>query len=161
MLRIGIQSASTSQEQLSNQRELSNLVEGLEEEAKKGKLFNTLLFFFTNNSIAESAIAKGNSPSRHLFELVLRIKALQMKYGFKLYVIHIAGTQMIEQGIDGLSQGAVKVQGLNLKTLKEYAPINLNALERSDTLMSQIKSWIAKDHFLLSLKYWYLEAHDI
>ena len=159
-LRVGVWSASASQERSSNWKELSNLVEGLEEEAKRGKLTNALLFFFTDNSTAETAIAKGNSPSRHLFELVLRIKALQMKYGFELHVIHVAGTRMIEQGTDGLSRGAVKVQGLNKKTLKEYAPLNLNALERCDVLLSWVKSWIGS-HFLLSPKHWFVEAHDL
>ena len=47
---------------------------------------------------------------------------------------------MIEQGTDSLSRGIVKAESINIKTLKEYAPLNLNVLERSDLLSDWIKS---------------------
>ena len=92
------------------------------------------MFLFMDNSTVETAVAKGNSPSRKLFELVKRLKTLQMKYGFEIHVIHVAGTRMIMQGTDGLSRSDVTKTLLNTKPLRFYAPIHLNALERLEGL---------------------------
>ncbi len=55
----------------SNFRELSNLVEAIKVSATTGALDDAELFVFTDNSTAEGAFYKGNSPNRKLFELVL------------------------------------------------------------------------------------------
>jgi hypothetical protein len=46
----------------------------------------------------------GNSTSRTLFELILRLRKVEMDQGLNLKVIHVAGTPMIEQGRDGGSK---------------------------------------------------------
>ena len=107
------------------------------------------------------AIAKGNSLSHRLFELVLWIKAMQMKYGFELYMIHMAGTRIIEQGTDRLSRGVVKVQDLIPKPLREYASLNLHILQRLASLSSWIRSWIGLDYFMLEPEHWFIDAHNI
>jgi hypothetical protein len=55
----------------SNYRELNNLVTAVEEGLVSGHRDNTKLFLFTDNSTAEGALFKGNSPSQPLFELIL------------------------------------------------------------------------------------------
>jgi len=50
----------------SNYRELGNLVSAIEEGLQLGQLQNTELFIFTDNSTAEGAFYKGNTPSRAL-----------------------------------------------------------------------------------------------
>ena len=58
-------------------------------------------------------------------------------------------------------RGIVRVEGLNINTLKEYTPLNLNALERFDSLLNWIKSWIRKEHYFLIPENWFIEACDL
>jgi hypothetical protein len=57
------------------------------------------------NQTAESAYYQGSAPSRDLFELIVTLYKIQMKYDFILHIVWIAGTRMIHQGTDGLSRG--------------------------------------------------------
>ena len=91
-------------EDSSNFREFQNQIETLELEHDSGNLDNLEVFVCTDNEVTEQAFYKGNSKSPQLFELVLRLRKLQQFAGCKLYVIHVAGTRMIEQGTDGLSR---------------------------------------------------------
>eukprot|EP00979_Chaetoceros_neogracilis_P013777 scaffold4083_cov261-Chaetoceros_neogracile.AAC.1 len=64
-----------------------------------------------------------------------------MKGNFRLHVIHIAGTRMIESGIDGLSRGD-KAEGIALgKDVLQYVPLNLFPFDRSLRLLPWVKSW--------------------
>jgi hypothetical protein len=89
----------------SNFRELRNLVESIEYEVKRGKLQNAELFMFTDNSTAKTAYHRGPSKYKRLFELVLRLRRLEMTASLKIYVIYISGKRMIGHGTDGLSRG--------------------------------------------------------
>ena len=91
----------------SNYRELLNLVETVEEEAKLGHLRRTELWLFTDNSTAESCFARGNSSSKKLHELIVRLRKVEMEAGLNLQLVHVAGTRMIAQGTDGLSRGVL------------------------------------------------------
>ena len=101
--RIGVWSEPETEEESSNWREFTNVVEALEEEAESGSLSNTEVYFFTDNSTVESAIFKGTSSSPKLLDLVIRVRMLKMKWSIRLHVIHMAGTRMIAQGSDGVS----------------------------------------------------------
>jgi hypothetical protein len=76
---------------------------------------------FTDNTTAEAAFYKGNTPRRRLLELVLRLRQLEMHGGLLLQVIHIAGTHMMAQGTYGLSRG---------QAMLRYIPLHLSALDR-------------------------------
>jgi hypothetical protein len=88
----------------SNFRELRNLTEAVEHGVQSGQLQDCELFIYTDNSTAEAAFYKGNSDSRALFDLVVRLRRLYMTSGRQLHVSHIAGTRMIASGRDGLSR---------------------------------------------------------
>ena len=92
---------SVNRKTSSNFKELHNLVETLEQEYESGNFQNREVFICTDNSVAERAFYKGNSCSPLLFDLVLRLRKLQLRANFKLHVVHVAGTRMIEQGTDG------------------------------------------------------------
>ena len=87
--------ASDVEDESSNYRELRNLVETVEEEATAGHLINGELWLFTDNSTAESCFSQGGSSSKLLHELVLRLRKLEMDYGFALHVVHVAGSRMM------------------------------------------------------------------
>lgn len=87
----------------SNYRELNNLVSSLENHISNGSLVGPEVFIFTDNSTVESTFYKGNTPNKLLFTLVLCLQHLEMSVALLLNVIHVAGSQMIQQGTDGLS----------------------------------------------------------
>ena len=71
------------QEKSSNYLELKNLLEGLEVFLKTyPETKGSELFSFTDNIIADAAFWKGNFTSKKLFEIVLAIKLLAIRYCF-------------------------------------------------------------------------------
>jgi hypothetical protein len=88
--RIGVWDRETEDES-SNFREFENVVLSLEEEAEQGRLKDSLMSFFTDNSTVEAALYKGNSSSEKLFELVLRFRKLEMVTGARFVISHVSG----------------------------------------------------------------------
>jgi hypothetical protein len=130
------------QEESSNYRELTNLVLSIEEVTHQGLLSNCELFFFTDNSTAEMAFHKGTSSSPKLFELVLRLRTLQMHHGLFLQVIHVAGTRMKAQGTDGLSRGSLADGVMMSQDMLTYVPLHESACSRQPSLRHWIQTWI-------------------
>jgi hypothetical protein len=98
------------------------------------------LFVFTDNSTAEAAFWKGSLTSRKLFELVLRLRFLEIKHDLKLHVIHASGRRMIEQGTDGLSRADEWSGVMRGRPMLDYIPLDLSALDREPTLLGWLKS---------------------
>jgi len=90
----------------SNFKELANLVNSVTRAYKAGHLRSSNLFVFTDNAVAEGAYHNGGSNrNKKLNELVFRLWNLQMEVDFVIHIFHIAGTRMIECGVEGLSCG--------------------------------------------------------
>ena len=138
--RYGHWCDATSEES-SNYRELKNLVDGLEQQVKSGRIVGAEVFLFTDNSTAESVYYRGNSSSRKLFELMLRLRKLEMDATLILHVIHVAGTRMIEEGGDGGSRGDLTQGVMAGKPILEYIPLHLSAFERDSNLEAWVRSW--------------------
>ena len=135
--------AERVEKESSNYRELANLVLAVEEACDSGKMQNCELFLFTDNTTAEGCYYRGTSQSRKLFELILRLRKLQMAGDIFIHVIHIAGTRMIEEGTDGLSRGNINEGVMTGKDILSYIPLHLSALERQKELTSWVLSWAA------------------
>jgi hypothetical protein len=128
-------------EKTSNYRELYNLVTRLLEElVEDGTLEDCEVFIFTDNTTAEAAFYKGNSSSEYLYELVLRLRKLEMKGRLKLHVIHCAGTRMQAEGTDRASRGDLLTGAMNGTSVLNYVPLHLAALE----LEAGLKPWLDK-----------------
>jgi hypothetical protein len=125
----------------SNYRELKNLVDGLEELVRSGRVKDAEVFLFTDNSTAEAVFYRGNSTSRPLFELMLRLRKVEMDGGLNLRVIHVAGTRVVEQGTDGGSRGDLTQGVMAGEPMLQYVPLHLTALERSSNLEDWVRSW--------------------
>ena len=149
-----------SSEESSNYRELRNLTETLELMGKEGELSGTELFVFTDNSTAESAFAKGSSSSRKLFELVLRLRKLEMVKECKIHVSHVSGTRMIAQGSDGLSRGNMAEGVMRGDSMKDFVPINETALERHPKLHEWLKELTGHESKFLDAKGWFTEGQE-
>jgi hypothetical protein len=94
-----------AEDKSSNYRELRNLVESIE--ANLPALEGAELFLYTDNSTAESAYYRGNSSNKFLFELIVKLRLLDMTSSLHLHLLHIAGTRMVSQGTDAISRGAL------------------------------------------------------
>jgi hypothetical protein len=105
--RFGQWCTSLSEES-SNYRELFNLVVRLEELVDDGTLVDCEVFIFTDNSTAEAVYCKGNSSSKPLFELVLRLRQLEMRGNLIMHMVHVAGTRMQAEGADRSSRGTTR-----------------------------------------------------
>jgi hypothetical protein len=95
-----------------------------------------------------------------LFELVVTLYKLQMKYDLVLHVIWIAGTRILQQGTDGLSQGeemGPATQGLGLVGV---VPLHLGVLDQSPHVLEWIRSWVGVLQLeVLSPEGWYINGH--
>jgi hypothetical protein len=86
------------EERSSNWQEFTNLVEFLESAVREHKLEGLEIFIFTDNLTSEAASWKGSSSSPLLFDLVLRLRKLEMNSNLIVHVVHVSGKRMIDQG---------------------------------------------------------------
>jgi hypothetical protein len=122
----------------SNWRELNNLVEFAEGKVQSKDLAGCEFFIFTDNTTAEAAFWKGTSRSPKLFELVLRLRKLEMENDMIIHVDHVSGKRMIAQGTDGLSRADHSEGVMQGRPMLEYIPLHRDPLERQSTL----KLWV-------------------
>ena len=158
--RIGVYGSDIEGES-SNYRELSNVLDALEEESASGSLGHSVVFFFTDNSTVESALYKGSSSSKKLLDLVIKFYTLQARYGIQIHVIHVSGKRMIAQGTDGLSRGQLDEGVMSGTDMLEFVPLHLTALQRSPTLKNWITSWAGSALETLTSSGWFERGHDI
>jgi hypothetical protein len=79
----------------------------------------------------------------------------------KIYIIHVSGERMKDQGSDGLSCGNVNVGVMAGKKMIDFVSIHLDALERSTTLKPWLDSFVDKKTEYLTPKDWFIRGHDI
>ena len=132
-------------EQSSNYRELTNLVLHLELWGTEGFLDGKELFLFTDNSTAEAVFMKGNSSVRGLFDGMLRLRELEVRYGTRLHIIHVSGDRMIRQGTDGLSRGDHSEGVMKGQPMLAHVPLHQSAFEVQPGLRQWVESWWPAD----------------
>ena len=154
---------SDNESATSNYRELANLVAALREWVTQEDCRGMELFLFTDNSVAEACVYKGTSSNKHLFELVLELKELELENQFKVHVIHVAGTRMIAQGTDGLSRGNLLEGVMQTCNMMSWIPLHLSATQTQSNLFDWIKTWVKSFNppQLLSPYDWFIRGHDI
>jgi hypothetical protein len=103
---------------------------------------------FTDNSTAESAYFKGTSSSELLFALVLRLRKVEMSGKCIIHLVHVAGTRMIWQGMDGLSRGDRNAGVMAGASMLSFVPLHLSALDRSEEILPWVKLWCTMDNGL-------------
>ncbi|KAL7568333.1 hypothetical protein ACA910_018466 [Epithemia clementina (nom. ined.)] len=115
----------------SNFKEFYNLVTRIESLSSEGRIDpGTELFVFTDNSTTEADFYKGTSKSKLLFDLVLRLRRLEMVGKLFIHVIWVAGIRMISQGTDGLSRGDLTSGVLAGMNMLDFVPLNQTVEER-------------------------------
>jgi hypothetical protein len=80
-----------------------------------------------------------------LFDLVLRLKKLEMNYNLILHVlIHVAGRRMIDQGSDGLSRADHTRGVVTGRDIRHWVHLNRGAVERSIGLEKWLEQFWGK-----------------
>jgi hypothetical protein len=110
------------------------------------------IFIFTGNSTAEAAFWKGTSQSEAVFELVLRLKILELKHDITLHVMHISGKRIIAEGTDGLSH-TNHGEGVTMlgKDICTFIPLHLDPAVRESKV---------SDFEFLTPNGWFDNAHQ-
>jgi len=154
-------------EESSNYRELRNLVDSLDALVQDRNLRGAEIFLFTDNSTAEGAFWKGNSSSRKLFELVLRLKKLEWDFGLMVHVIHVSGKRMIAQGTDGLSRADFTEGVMAGHPMGNYVPLHLGVGDRAPELLDWVLGWLGDlptvlgDPSVLTPEDWFGRGHAV
>jgi hypothetical protein len=148
--RIGTWATDKSGES-SNWREFTNVVESSEDEAEGGRLENTPVYFFTDNSTTEAAVCKGISKSRKLLALAIRLKGLEARHSIHLVVCNVAGTPMIAEVGEGVSRGLLN-EGVRMagEGVLQFTPLHLS--DKNDVtvaLLGQVKGKHGEREYLL------------
>ena len=158
--RIGIWKPEESEES-SNWREFTNVIESLEDEGEQGNLKGAEVFFCTDNSTTEAAIAKGTSSSDKLNALVIRFHLIEVKYQCKMWVCHVSGKRMQAQGTDGISRGCLEDGVMTGLLMESFLPFHDSALQRSESLSNWLVSWCGDEEAeFLSPEQWFTRGHD-
>ena len=156
--RVGIW--ASDMDESSNFREFENGVQTLEDEAKEGRLDNAMVFLCTDNSTTEAGWYKGNSSSKKLFDLIVRLRKLQIKHSAKIYLSHVSGDRMKAQGTDGFSRGHMR-EGVALGlSMLEFIPFNVSAIDRTPGLRPWLLSWMGQETEVLTPEGWFTRGHD-
>ncbi len=107
-----------------------------------GYLKDLELWLFTDNLTAKSCFHKGSSLSKALHNLVVRLKKIDLEVRFTLFVVHVTGTRMIAQEMDGLLQGSL-LEGVMIDhDMLHYNPLAQGVLERQPYLVDYVQSWV-------------------
>ena len=85
---------------------VSEPLETVRDAAGAGKLAGAEMFMFTDTQMAERVYYKGSATEELLFEMVFELRLLALEAGFTLHVIHVAGTRLIDRGVDPLSRAS-------------------------------------------------------
>lgn len=161
VFRVGVWGPDDESES-SNYRELTNLVEDMEAEARSGEMQDAEVFLCTNNSTSESCFYKGSSSSKVLHVLILRLHKLSMEYGIIIHLIHVAGKRMIAQGTDGCSRGVLMEGVMAGQDMLSFFDLDKSAFERYLPLIQWVRTWCPNKPIKpLSVKEWFQEGHGI
>ena len=145
----------------SDWKEFENTVQALETEGQAGNLKGAMVFLATDKSTMEGYLYKGNSPVKKIFELVVRVKKLELVYGCHISVTHVSWNMIQAQGTDGVSQGLFK-EGVTtgLKMLSLY-PWDKSALEASLELRGWSTRCVPEELEFVEPKDWFYKGHEL
>ena len=133
----------------------------MEQAGTRGWLNDSNILLATDNQVVEASLYKGNSSSTKLFDLVVRLKMVEMKYGVRVRVTHVSGKRMQAQGTDDVSRGSLNTGVTIGKEMIEYCPWGKSPLDVAPQLKEWIKTWAGESIQFLNPMDWYLRGHDI
>jgi hypothetical protein len=121
-----------------NYRESLNLVLRSENFSEKGLIAKGTEIFTDKWVMTERCFFKGTSRSSLLFELVLRLRTIEMKGDLFIHLVWVTGTRMIEQGTDGLFRGDLSNGVMAGYSMLFHVPLTKDAFSRSPVMHARL-----------------------
>jgi hypothetical protein len=92
--------------------------------------------------------------------MMLELREAEIKIQFLLHFVHVAGTRMIEVGVDGLSRAELDVGTLTNPTNIRII-MQLSQVQRNYLLHTWISSWISEPLHFAEPHHWFEEVQQI
>jgi hypothetical protein len=143
----------------SNNHEMKNCSKFLKREAEALPLTGREVWLCPDNEVTERAYYTGLSFSNDLFEIILKIRLLAIKFQFLLHLPHIDGTRMIQSGVDGLSCGEILLGQLQTP-VEELMIFHRSPFERMTSLSDWLSTWILTPFRVTEPEDWFYNAHQ-
>eukprot|EP00957_Ditylum_brightwellii_P129252 9859545-Ditylum_brightwellii.AAC.1 len=86
---------------------------------------------------------------------------MQLQHRCKVHIIQVAGTWMIAQGTDALSQENLGKGVMKGICMMIFVPINTLTLTISTKLKPWIETWVPRDIDFLTPEDWFARGHDL
>ena len=93
------------------------------------------VLFLINNYVEEDVYYRGKSGNKEIFVLMLWLVYLELRGGFRLHIIWVAGTRQIATGIDGFSRVCLTDGIAWSGSILYFLPLNKTAFELSVSLL--------------------------
>jgi hypothetical protein len=162
VFRVGVWSAS-EEEESSNYREFTNLVEDTELEAQSGRLSQVLsraIFIHRQLKCRKCILQR---------QILLKTSSLLgastslYRYMQHQIIIHmVSGKRMIAQGTDGCSRGVLMEGVMAGQDMLTFVDLDKSAFQRHAPLLDWIRSWtMQSDLEPLTPEQWFVEGHGI
>lgn len=130
----------------SNWREARNLANQLLRDLRAGKMDGKEAWVASDNFTFMSAMNKGLTTSRQLFEIVREVKQESLARQCFLHCFHISGVRMILAGFDGVSRGDFDTGVLLGQDMRNFLPLDVGAFDTvGNGLWSWLSSWMGDD----------------
>ena len=113
--------------------------------------------------VSYSITVAGSSRSENIYDLVVRLHCLCMRYRYQVRFVHVSGTGMIGQGTDGLSRSSLYEEVMNGKPMLSFLPLRESALKRYDPLGGWIEQWdseLGRSVEILDPEGWFGRGHE-
>ena len=151
-----------SQSKSSNNRELINMVEVVQE-VVEGKIKEEVeLLFLADNSVAEDVYYRGNFSDKEIFQLMLRLVYLQLRGCYRLHSMWISETSQIAAVIYGFSRVCLTDGIASSGSILYFMPLNETAFESQATLLTWVQTWIGVNNIEpLTTEGWFKEGRGI
>ena len=121
-----------------------------------------MVVLVTDNLVVERTLQKGDSSSKNLFELVLRLKGVELTYGCKILVTHVSGSRIIFQGTKVKSRMGRLDMGVSpWESMIRHCPCGKTAIGAQPKLLEELYTWNQTRFAILKPRDWFELGHDI
>ena len=113
--------------------------------------------------VSKSIAVAGSSKSEVLFDLVVLLNFMIIRFKCNVHFIYVEGTRMIIQGTYELSRGDMYEVILKVKTMLSFLLLEKSALVRSHNLSKWIEGWastLGREVELLDPDGWFKCGHN-
>ena len=116
----------------------------MEDLGRNKGLYGREVFLCTDKMVSERISVEESSRAENLYDLVVRLHCLCMRYMCHVRFIHVDGTWMIGQITDGLSRGSFYEGVMNSKHMLSFLPLGEYELKRLEPLGRWIEQWASE-----------------